>query len=75
MRKVPFTVDELLTYTFAPHDGVTTVIANDGTCLLKMTMDGVLMTLPLPDGVNFYKLTDEEWDAFFETHQFDWVDV
>ncbi len=55
----PFTIDELLVHTFAPHDDQM-CIATDGLSLLGMSLEGKLIVIDVPEGKNFNEMNDDE---------------
>ncbi len=59
----PFTIDELLVHTFAPHDGQM-CIATDGLSLLGMSLEGKLIVIDVPEGKNFNEMNDDEMIKF-----------
>ncbi len=61
----PFTVEELLVHTFAPHDGQMGV-ATDGLSLLGMSLEGELIVIDVPEGKNFNEMDDDELFKFVD---------
>lgn len=62
---LPFTIDQLLVHTFAPHDG-SLVVSKDGEELLGMTPAGTLEVIFPPEGMNFNTMSGTQYDRFVE---------
>ncbi len=55
----PFTIEELLVHTFAPHDDHV-YVATDGLSLLGMNQEGKLIVIAVPEGKNFNEMNDDD---------------
>ncbi len=64
----PFTVEELLVHTFAPHDGQM-YVATDGLSLHGMSLEGELIVIDVPEGKNFNEMSDDEIDKIMTDNQ------